>query len=95
MMWKHRCSSLHDHTDITSLSNIDLNAKIRFYYENRLNLLGIGDQDRFSTGLQSTLQTSITQKIDWILTIAHRVKSHTRDIATLLETIPTLHTYFT
>ena len=95
MMWKHRCSSLHDHTDITSLSNIDLNAKIRFYYENRLNLLGIGDQDHFSTGLQSTLQTSITQKIDWIITIAHRVRSHTRDIATLLETIPTLHTYFT
>ena len=93
-IWKHQSSTLHENTNITSLSNIDLNSKIRFYYDNHHNLLGIGEQDRFSSGLQSTLQTSITQKIDWILIIAHRVKSHQRDIATLLKTIPTSHTYF-
>ena len=44
-IWKHHSSTLHDQIDITSLSNIDLNSKIKFYYDNRHNLLGVGDQD--------------------------------------------------
>ena len=60
--WKHRNTTHHDHADITSLSNVDLNTKIRFYFTNQHTLLGIGDQDRFSMIILAALHSSVTQK---------------------------------
>ena len=61
-LWKHRNTTHHDHADITYISNVDLNTKIRFYFTNQHNLLGIGDKDRFSMGINAVLHSSVTQK---------------------------------
>ena len=94
-LWKHRNTTHHDHADITSLSNVDLNTKIRFYFTNQHTLLGIGYQDLFSMGIIAALHSSVTQKQNWLITIAIRVKAHLKETASLLSRIPTLHTHFT
>ena len=90
-LWKHRNTTHHDHADITYLSNVDLNTKIRFYFTNQHTLLGIGDQDRFSMGILSALQSSVTQKQNWLITMDILVKAHLKETASLLSRIPTLH----
>ena len=94
-LWKHLSTIIHEPTEITHISNTELNTKIRFYFNNRHTLLGIGDQENFPTGPQKKLNISVTRKQNWILTIAHQVKYHPKDTNTLLEQIPTLHTYYT
>ena len=94
-LWKNCNTTHHDHTDIISLSNVDLNTKIHFYFTNQHTLLGIGDQDRFSMGILAALHSSVTQKQNWLITMAIRVKAHIEETATLLSRIPTLHKHFT
>ena len=94
-LWKHRITTLHDPTHITYLSNIECNTKVWIYVTNCNTVLGIEDQYRYMQGLQTKLNFSVAQKQNWIITIAHQVKSHMKDKNTLLEQVPTLHTYCT
>ena len=93
-IWKVRNAMLHDPNDIEALGNVDLNDRIRHYYDNSHDLLGPGDQHLFSENIQDQLSKSITIKRTWLRTADIRVKCTQLTHDNLLQHIMTLHDYF-
>ena len=67
-LWKKRCEKVHDDTDVNSLTAKELDRRIRYYFENKLNFFDSGDYDRFHLGLRHTLNMPISQRRAWIQT---------------------------
>ena len=93
-IWKVRNAMLHDPNDIEALGNVELNDRIRHYYDNSHDLLGPGDQHLFSENIQDQLSKSITIKRTWLRTADIRVKCTQLTHDNLLQHIMTLHDYF-
>ena len=71
-LWAHRCSTLHDNSDIDSLQVSEIDRRIRYYFDNKIRLFDSGDYDRFHQGMAHTLTLPIGQKRVWLATMSLR-----------------------
>ena len=85
---------LHDPTDVNALGNIQLNDRVRHYYDNSDDLLGTGDQHLVSKDMQELYSLSIPRKRNWLRHADIRAKFVLTQQDFLLAHIPTLHDYF-
>ena len=74
VLWKSRCTLLHNTDDINALANVELNDRIRPYVAHPLKYLGIGDLHFLKDGLQDTLSLSLSHKQKWLVTVARRAE---------------------
>ena len=83
-LWKERCNMLHDPTDVTSLTNEELNDKLRMYYERPRHLLGAGDIHLLGDNITMAITKLIRQKRSLLLVLDQRAKIHSRTKEALL-----------
>ncbi len=93
-LWKKRCETLHDMTDVNSLSVAELDTRIRFNFDNKHKLFDSGDYDRFHLGLQNTLALSVLQKRAWIQTLSYRQNATERARKRMVNKIRPITAYF-
>ena len=85
---------LHDPTDVDALGNIQLNDRVRHYYDNSEDLFGPGDQHLVTKDIQELYSLSIPRKRNWLRHADIRAKCVLTQQDFLLTHIPTLHDYF-
>ena len=93
-LWSHRCSKLHDDSDIDSLQVSELDRRVRFLFAHRTKLFDGGDYDRFHLGVENTLALPPAQKRAWLTTLAHRCTATKLARTKLHKSIKPITTYF-
>ena len=69
----HRCTKVHDETDLDSLAITELDARVKYYFAQRIKLFDSGDYDRFHMGLEKTLALHPPQKRVRLHTLSYRL----------------------
>ena len=81
---------LHDPTNADALGNIQLNDRVRHYYDNADDLLGPGDQHLVSKDIQELYYLFMPRKRNWLRHADIRAKCVLAQQDFLLAHIPTL-----
>ena len=93
-LWKARCDMLHDPDDVHSLSNIELNNRIRPFFTDPYRFLGTGDQHLLGGGLPATLNLFLVRKRQWLKVIDQRASIERKCHSALTTQQQSIRTYF-
>ena len=93
-LWKQWCETVHDVTDVHTLTSKEIDKRITFYFENKTKLFDSGDFVRFHMGLSHTLNMPILQRRAWLQTMAHRQVATDRARWRLVNKIRPITAYF-
>ena len=85
-----RSALIHDPQDLSSLSNIELNKRIRRYYSQPQYFFSAIDQHLLATDLAIVLRRSISQKRQWIQVIDDRADLHSKTHGDIMRHVPSL-----
>ena len=93
-IWKLRNAMLHNPEDVSSLSNLAVNKRIKAYYHRPRLHLSSSDQHLLRRSLSETLQRSISKKRAWLRVVDIRKSIYLREHNDVMRNIPTLDAFF-
>jgi hypothetical protein len=93
-IWKLRNAMLHNPQDVSSLSNLALNNRVRAYYHRPRFHLSQSDQHLLRRPLTETLLRSISKKRAWLRVADERASIYRREHNDVMHSVPTLDAFF-
>ena len=93
-IWKLRNAMLHNPEDVSSLSNLAVNKRIKAYYHRPRLHLSSSDQHLLRRSLSDTLQRSISKKRAWLRVVDIRKSIYLREHNDVMRNVPTLDAFF-
>ena len=85
---------LHNPKDITSLSNLALNKRVRAYYRRPRFHLSESDQHLLRRPLKVILMRSLSKKRAWLQVADTRSSIYRRENNDMMRIVPTLEAFF-
>ena len=85
---------LHNPQDVSSLSNLALNNRVRAYYHRPRFHLSQSDQHLLRRPLTETLLRSISKKRAWLRVADERASIYRREHNDVMHSVPTLDAFF-
>ena len=93
-IWKLRNAMLHNPKDVTSLSNLALNKRIRTYYHRPRLHLSESDQHLLRRPQTEILMRSLSRKRTWLRVSDTRSSIYRCKHDDLMRSVPTLEAFF-
>ena len=93
-IWKLRNAMLHNPNDVTSLSNLALNKRVRAYYHRPRLHLSESDQHLLRRPLTVILMRSLSKKRAWLRVADTRSSIYRREHDDMMRSVPTLEAFF-